>query len=204
MNMSRNGLIALARFEAVVLSTYRDAAGVSTIGVGHTAAAGPPEPAPGMRLTPGEALDLLRRDLRRYEAQVASAVAVALATHEFDALVSFHFNTGAIASASLVKTLNAGDRAGPAAGLMAWVNAGGRRLPGLVKRRAAERAMFERADYGDLSGAPVYDAYPGEARFVSAAELFPPEGESSSGPSHLVARLDGLEERVRRLQRAAG
>lgn len=75
MNVSRNGLIALARHEAVVLSTYKDSVGVLAIGVGHTAA-GDPQPTKGLTLTPAEAIDLFRRDLAKYERHVAEAVKV--------------------------------------------------------------------------------------------------------------------------------
>ena len=62
------------------------------------------------------ALRLFRADLARYEAGVLRAVTVPLAPHEFDALVSFHYNTGAIARAALTRALNAGDRAAARAG----------------------------------------------------------------------------------------
>ena len=68
-----------------------------------------------------EALRLFRADLARYEAEVLRAVTVPLAPHEFDALVSFHYNTGAIARAALTERLNAGDRAGAGAAFMNWV-----------------------------------------------------------------------------------
>lgn len=211
MNVSRNGLIALARHEAVVLSTYKDSVGVLTIGVGHTAAAGAPLPTKGMTLTPAQAIDLFRRDLAKYERHVVDAVKVPLAAHEFDALVSFHFNTGAIKSASLVKKLNAGDRAGAAAGLMAWVNAGGRKIQGLVNRRTAERRLFELADYGDVSAVPVYDAYPGKARLVKAADLFAATAPAPApeptplivAPDDITGRLLVLEGRISRLETIA-
>ena len=64
--------------------------------------------------------------------------------HQFDALVSFHYNTGAIARATLTKLHKAGDHAGAAAEFGKWVNAGGRRLAGLVRRREAEAALYHR------------------------------------------------------------
>lgn len=212
MNVSRSGLIALARSEAVVLSTYKDRAGVLTIGVGHTAGAGAPVPAKGMKLTPAQAIDLFRRDLAKFERQVDQAVKVPLAQHEFDALVSFHFNTGAIGSASLVGKLNAGDRQGAAAGLMAWVKAtvNGKKvtLDGLVNRRTHERRLFEAADYGDVSAVPVYDVYPGPARLVAAGELFAAAEPAEPAPpivspEDIPGRLLTLEARIARIERIA-
>jgi len=60
-------------------------------------------------------------------------------------LVDFTYNLGAgkLASSTLLIKLNAGDYAGAAREFDKWVMAGGKPLPGLVKRRAAERQMFE-------------------------------------------------------------
>src|SRR5687768_9681292 len=120
MKVSRKGLIAIVSHEALVLKTYPDSKGIPTIGVGHTAAAGAPKPVAGLTLTVEEALDLFAKDIAKYERGVNAAVKVPLKQHEFDALVSFHFNTGKIASASFVKKLNAGDRAGAIKGFMDW------------------------------------------------------------------------------------
>ena len=63
----------------------------------------------------------MRIYLERYEAAVLRAVKVPLEPHEFDALVSFHYNTGGIAKAALTRHLNAGDRAAAATAFMAWL-----------------------------------------------------------------------------------
>lgn len=170
MKTSTNGLLALIRHEGIVLSAYRDSAGVLTIGVGHTAAAGPPRPRPGLKISLRQAVDLFRRDIGKYEAGVNRAVKVALEQHEFDALVSFHFNTGAIARAAITRHRNAGDKLLAAAAFMNWTTAGGKRGV-LSGRRSAERAMFARANYGNIASVFVYDRHPGPARSVSAAGL---------------------------------
>lgn len=85
----------------------------------------------------------LEADLARYSADVARAIGAApTSQHQFDALVSFHYNTGAIARATLTKLHKAGDHAGAAAEFGKWVHAGGRRLAGLVRRREAEAALY--------------------------------------------------------------
>jgi lysozyme len=84
-----------------------------------------------------EALRLFQDDLARYEAEVLRAVKVPLAGHEFDALVSFHYNTGAITRAALTRALNAGDRAAAGAAFMNWL-----RPASLRPRRAAARDLF--------------------------------------------------------------
>ena len=122
------GLLALVRHEGVVPAPYLDVKGVWTFGIGHTAAAGAPDPARMPRGMPADldagiaqAFRLFRADLARYEAEVLRAVTVPLAAHEFDALVSFHYNTGAIARAALTRALNAGDRAAAGAAFMNWL-----------------------------------------------------------------------------------
>jgi lysozyme len=132
-----------------VPAPYLDVKRVWTFGVGHTAAAGAPDPARMPRGMPAdldagirEALQLFQDDLARNEAEVLRAVTVPLAPHEFDALVSFNYNTGAIARAALTRALNAGDRAGAGAAFMNWV-----RPASLRPRREAERDLFLRGSY---------------------------------------------------------
>lgn len=86
----------------------------------------------------------LERDLARYAAEVARAIGPARTSqHQFDAMVSFHYNTGAIARATLTKLHKAGDFKGAEAEFGKWVHAGGKRLNGLARRRAAEAALYK-------------------------------------------------------------
>jgi lysozyme len=85
----------------------------------------------------------LEADLIRFAAEVTRAIGPAPTTQaQFDALVSFHYNTGAIARATLTRKHRAGDRAGAAREFARWVRAGGKVLPGLVRRRVAEAALY--------------------------------------------------------------
>lgn len=82
-------------------------------------------------------------DLARYAREVAAAIGDAPTTQgQFDALVSFHYNTGAIARATLTKKHRAGDQAGAVAEFARWNKAGGRVLKGLVRRRAEEAKLY--------------------------------------------------------------
>ena len=63
---------------------------------------------------------------------------------QFDALVSFHYNTGAIGRATLTKLHRAGDYGGAARQFARWNRAGGRVMVGLTRRRAAEAALYRR------------------------------------------------------------
>ena len=98
---------------------------------------------PGTVWTQGECDARLTRDLIRYAADVARALGDAPTSQaQFDAMVSFHYNTGAIGRATLTKKHKAGDFAGAAAEFKRWNKAGGRVLKGLARRRADEARLY--------------------------------------------------------------
>ena len=149
MKTSDAGLFALALHEGIVPAPYRDSVGVWTYGIGHTLGAGYPDPAKMQRGMPTnldaalrDVFDLFRRDVVKYEAVVNRAVKVPVTQAQFDALVSFHYNTGAIGRASFVKRLNAGDEVGAAAGMMAWS-----KPASIIDRRKAEQKLFAKGIY---------------------------------------------------------
>jgi lysozyme len=148
MKTSAQGRATLEHEEGVVLKAYLCPAGIWTIGAGLTAASGVVKPRAGMVITHEEASRLLALALERnYEPAVARAMAGAR-QHEFDAGVSFHFNTGAIRRASWVKLWLA--KAAPAAirgSLLKWNKGGGKVLPGLTKRRDREADMLLKGIY---------------------------------------------------------
>jgi len=85
----------------------------------------------------------LESDLARYADEVSVALGpIPTSQPQFDALVSFHYNTGAIARATLTKRHRAGDFASAAAEFLRWNRAGGRVMRGLEKRRGAERRLY--------------------------------------------------------------
>ena len=78
-----------------------------------------------------------------FAAQVAHAIGAApTSANQFDAMVAFHYNTGAIARARLTRLHIAGDYAGAKCAFADWSRANGVVLPGLVRRRAAEAALY--------------------------------------------------------------
>lgn len=99
--------------------------------------------APGTIWTQAECDARLERDLIRFARDVARALGDCPTNqNQFDALVSFHYNTGAIAKAKLTKLHKAGDFASTEAEFAKWVHAGGRRLAGLARRRTAEASLY--------------------------------------------------------------
>lgn len=139
MKVSNNGINLVKRFEGLELKAYRDSVGILTIGYGHTHAV-----KAGDVITGEQADVFLREDLQVAELTINTNVKVKLTQGQFDALVSFVFNLGSgnFVKSTLIRKLNAGDYAGAANEFGKWVNAGGKKLPGLVKRRAAEREVF--------------------------------------------------------------
>lgn len=114
-----------------------------TIGWGATGS-GIGEPiGPGTVWTQAQCDARLEADLAHYASDVADALGDAPTTqHQFDALVSFHYNTGAIARATLTRRHTAGDFAAAAKEFARWNRAGGTVLKGLVRRREAEAQLY--------------------------------------------------------------
>ncbi|MFC3117648.1 lysozyme [Jhaorihella thermophila] len=216
MHMTDRGLMALARHEGIVPGPYRDSAGTWTFGIGHTAAAGPPDPALMPRGMPDdldagirEAFRVFRADLSAYEADVLRAVTVPLAPHEFDALVSFHYNTGGIAKAALTRHLNAGNRVAAADAFLNW-----RRPAAIIPRREAERDLFRHGRY-PTGTIPVWDVdaqgcvdFSRPVRWLTETQALlllrpspapPPSASKPDAPTGWLARLvDFLSTLIRR------
>lgn len=137
------GLAMLKDFEGLRLTVYNDSAGKPTIGYGHLIK-------PGEDFTAGiteeYAEEMLRQDLHYAETAVSRFIRTGLTDNQFAALVSLVFNTG---NAPLLGTLGRKlnqivepDYAGAADEFLRWDHAGGEVVPGLTRRRKAERELF--------------------------------------------------------------
>ena len=136
---SQNGIEFIKSFEGCVLKAYPDAVGIWTIGYGHTNRV-----TSGMTITAAQAESYLKSDLSKTENFVNSCVTIELSQNMFDALISFAFNVGngALKRSTLLRKLNQGDTNGAAKEFDRWIYAGKKILPGLVKRRSAEKELF--------------------------------------------------------------
>jgi lysozyme len=134
------GLALTKSFEGLRLESYQDVGGVWTVGYGHTG----PDLLAGMKISQADADALLRADLSVAVGCVNRAVIEEISQPQFDALVDFCFNVGQgnLLKSSLLRYVNLGELENAAAQFLLWVNAGGKRVEGLVRRRQAERAMF--------------------------------------------------------------
>lgn len=157
MKTSSKGRALIEKYEGLILQSYDDAndhivpeggssRGTLTIGYGHTSAAGTPKVYPGMKITKEQADAILASDLQKVEADVTRLVKITINQNQYDALVSFHFNTGSLGKSTLLKRLNAGDTQGAAEGFMMYtrgrINGQLVLMKGLVTRRNEEKALF--------------------------------------------------------------
>ena len=144
MKVTQEGLDLIKQHEGFRGTAYRDAVGVWTIGYGHTSMAGKPEVTPKLIISRAAAEEILRRDVEKFASGVAELVRVDLGDQQYSALVSFAYNVGLgnFKSSSVLTAVNRSDFEAVPRRLGLWTKAGGKVLPGLVKRRAAEGAMF--------------------------------------------------------------
>ena len=144
MRISNKGIELIKQFEGCRLKAYKDPAGVPTIAYGHTAGV-----KMGDTITQEQADELLRDDLVIYEGKVAKYDdKYHWNQNQFDALVSFAYNIGSIDQLTsngrrAIKTIS--DK------ILEYNKAGGKKLEGLVRRRKAEKALFDEAVEGDSS-----------------------------------------------------
>ena len=126
-------------FEGLRLTAYEDAAGVLTLGYGHTKGV-----RRGDKISEYYAKVLLKQDIAEFEEEVKK-LGVAQTEGQLDALVSFAFNLGIgnLKSSTLLKTIReGGSMLAIKREFKRWVYAGGKKLPGLVKRREWEARRF--------------------------------------------------------------
>lgn len=216
MRTSPQGIIEIASKEGIVPAPYWCSAQVLTFGVGHTAAAGYPDPArmprefpeegEPLRLAIQDAINIFREDLVKYEGRVRRATqGVSLTQHQFDALVSWDFNTGGALwrhpqtrkPAQLIQQIHRGDFSGD--GFMGWL-----RPVEIRGRREREQELFRNGVYSATS-VPIWrtdgnynlrgrhSTMTGEAllRKLGVSSSEPQEPKELSWLARLIVRLIG-------------
>lgn len=137
MKTSDEGIKLIQEFESCRLESYQDPVGVWTIGYGHTAGV-----KKGMKINQQGAVELLKQDLVKAELAVNKYDKKYHWTqNEYDALVSFAFNIGSINQLTARGTRTKEEIS---AKIPEYKKAGGKVLQGLVRRRAAEKELFDR------------------------------------------------------------
>ena len=133
------GLDIVKKYEDLVLKAYLCPAGIPTIGYGHTKGV-----SLGMTCTKEQADQWVEDDYFMAKNDVKAVVRVPISANQLDALASFVFNLGVrkLIQSTLLKKLNAGDYNGAASEFDKWVFAAGKKLNGLIARRADEKELF--------------------------------------------------------------
>ena len=136
------GIPIIKQYEGLKLEAYLCPAGIPTIGYGHTRGV-----KLGQRVSAAQAEVFLDHDYEEAEDAVKRLITVPLTDNQLGALTSFVFNLGEgrLLGSTLRRKLNSGDYKGAAAEFDKWVYSGGKKLNGLIARRAAERKLFETA-----------------------------------------------------------
>ena len=139
MTISQKGIDLIKNFEGCKLFAYRDSVGVPTIGYGHVNGV-----KMGMSITQKQAEEFLKSDIKPVE-RLLNGMGINYTQNQFDALTSWIFNLGEgnFKKSTMYKNIVARksdieitDQ------IVKWVNAGGKPLAGLKRRRVAEANMF--------------------------------------------------------------
>lgn len=133
-----SGGYLVAPSEGEINSPYLDPVGIKTVCMGHTG-----RDIENREYSHDECVQILAEDLDRHNRQMLGYIRVPITVQQNAALLSFCFNVGvsACSRSTAFKKLNAMDYSGACAELKRWVYAGGRKMPGLITRRANEYAM---------------------------------------------------------------
>jgi len=143
MKASEKCMAIIREFEGCRLKAYKCPAGIWTIGYGHTR-----KVLPGQTITNEEAENLLDQDLWPVEENL-NRLGFDLNQNQYDALISFIFNVGwgHFSESTLLKKIRISpDHRDIPAEFKKWVKAGGKKLPGLVRRRKAEADLYTAAE----------------------------------------------------------
>lgn len=148
MRTSQRGIDLIKEYEGLKLTAYLCPTGVPTIGWGHTRTVTRADVNAQRRITEAEAERLLQEDLMTFERGVLSACTIAPNQHQFDAFVSLSYNigVGAFQRSTALRRHNEGDFDSAANAIEMWnkgtINGQRQVLRGLVRRRAAEKALY--------------------------------------------------------------
>lgn len=183
LTIDANGRLLVEAFEGYErvigsdrVTTYYDSVGVLTLGYGHTNLGGiPPRISQGNVWDRAQADAVLSADMAQFNIDVRRYFPhYELTQNQFDALVSFDFNTGALGRSSLPAKINAGRITAAMDTLLQYNHAGGQVLAGLTRRRRAERLMF----LGDVQSALVLAGAHLDTRMPMSKATTAPGGET--------------------------
>ncbi len=203
MRISPEGMNELASYEGLSLTPYLDSGGVKTVGIGSTVADIPDIASWSWdkALTIEQATDLYKKSLHKYEALVNRAIQAPVSQHQYDALVSFVYNTGSTNN-SVFRRINAGaNQSQINQAFMLWVNDNGKRVQGLVNRRKAEIFLYTTGVYkgqvalmsvNNRTHKPSYGESIDLKPYFGAPKQAPPIDTATSKPHWLIELLSNI------------
>ena len=147
MNISKEGIALIKKFEGCELKAYRCPANVLTIGYGVTKGV-----TEDMEITQQEANEMLAGELIEYTEYINNMVKVALNQSQFDALTAWIYNLGPtnFKDSTLLRVLNEGRYNEVPQEIKRWNKANGQVLNGLIKRREAEALLFQGKEWHEV------------------------------------------------------
>lgn len=139
--VTERGIAFIRQWEGCKLTAYKDGGGVWTIGVGHTG-----DVKPGQTISQFEADELLKMDLEDHS--IEHMLTVPTKDCEYDAMSSLAFNIGMdrFRNSTCLKRHNLGNKIGAANAMLLWHFDNGKAVPGLMRRREAERRLYLSGD----------------------------------------------------------
>lgn len=143
MNVSQNGINLIKKYEGFRADAYQDGGGVWTVGYGTTFLNGR-KVQKGDHLDEPAASEVMITTANEYLQTVSKFLKVALDQNKIDAIACFIYNLGCeqFEASTLLRMINSGDYSGAADQFSRWIYDNGKVVQGLVRRRAAERALF--------------------------------------------------------------
>ncbi|AYO54377.1 lysozyme [Acinetobacter wuhouensis] len=146
-DISENGFAIIREFEGLELKAYQDTGGVWTIGIGTIKYPNGNRVKEGDTCTQTQAEQWLKDDCVWVDACLDKYVKVPVSQNQFDALASFVYNIGenAFKKSTMLTLINQNNLTAAANQFDRWVFDNGKRVQGLVNRRAKERKLFEKA-----------------------------------------------------------
>lgn len=141
MQINQSGIDIIKQFEGCKLEAYKDIAGIWTCGYGATGSG----VYPGVVWSQEQAESRLKDDLERFSLGVADLITVSLTDNQFSALVCFSYNVGlaALARSRLLDYANSQQFSEAADQFVRWDKSNGVEVPGLTRRRLAEKSLFQ-------------------------------------------------------------
>lgn len=208
MHISKRGLDLIYHFEGKLkklpdgrYKAYRCPAGVWTIYAGCTEGV-----KPGMVVTEDEGEAMFRTELAKFEKAVERLVTCNMTQCQFDALVSFAYNVGVggLSKSSVLRHFNRGNVEAAAKAFHLWNKGGGRVLAGLVRRRAAEAALFlDRGDADDDVEIDMPQAVEPSAEKPSRTTVGVGAGVGAAGTGAIIAQTKEATEVAREIKQVA-